>query len=195
MSGVGGAHPPSSTSSAWGKPYIPLSGPSPLSSAPISGAHLADTLNTKHIANEIGPASGLKCCFASLSKGFTALCIQSFTTANNLGVLEELKGQLGERMPGMLKAGSGGVTGMPPKAYRWVREMEEIGITHAEEGGFEGGREGEGVFGEIAKVYRSVAEETVLGEEKTESRKRGLTIDDVASAIGEGLREKRKKME
>jgi len=113
-----------------------------------------------------------------------------------MGVLEELKGQLEERMPGMLKAGSGGVTGMPPKAYRWVREMEEIGITHAEEGGFEGGsRDGEGVFGEIAKVYRSVAEETVLGKEKTESRKRGLTIDDVASAMGEGLKEKRKKME
>lgn len=83
---------------------------------------------------------------------------------------------------------------MPPKAYRWVREMEEIAITHADEGGFEGGEKGTGVFGEIAKVYRSVAEETVLGEEKTERRKRGLTAGDVAEAMGEGLKGKRRKV-
>ena len=76
--------------------------------------------------------------------------------------------------------------------------MEEIAITHAEEGGFEGGEGGEGgkgvgIFGEIARVYKSVAEETVLGEEKTERRKRGTTIEDVAEAMGEGLRSKRKK--
>ena len=99
-------------------------------------------------------------------------------------------------MPGMLKSGTWGVTAMPPKAYRWVREMEEIAITHADEGGFEGGeRDGDGVFGQIAGVYRSVAEETVLGEEKTERRKRGLTVEDVAGAMGEGLLAKRKKME
>lgn len=40
--------------------------------------------------------------------------------------------------------------------------MEEIALTHADSG-FAGGRDGEGVFGEIAKVYKSVAEETVLG--------------------------------
>jgi len=83
---------------------------------------------------------------------------------------------------------------MPPKAYRWVKEMDEIALTHADDGGFEGGEDGKGVFGEIAKVYRSVAEETVLGEEKTERRKRGLTAEDVASAMGEGLRKKRKNV-
>lgn len=81
---------------------------------------------------------------------------------------------------------------MPPKAYRWVREMEEIAETHADEGGFDGEK---GVFGEIASVYRSVADETVLGEEKTERRKRGLTVEDVAAAVEEGLKKKRKKVE
>lgn len=97
-------------------------------------------------------------------------------------------------MPGMVKAARRGVPGMPPKAYRWVREMEEIAITHADEGGFEGGgEEGEGVFGQIAKVYRSVAEDTILGEEKTERRKRGRTLEDVALVMGEGLMAKKRK--
>ena len=100
------------------------------------------------------------------------------------------------RIPGLFKVASGMVPQMPPKAYRWVREMEEIAITHADEGGFEGGgEEGEGVFGQIAAVYRNVAEDTVLGEEKTERRKRGRTLEDVALAMGEGLLAKKRKVD
>jgi hypothetical protein len=185
---------PSNTTHEWKRPSIPVSGPHKVSESPLSGAHLSSTLNLNHISPEIGQASGLKCCFASMSKGFTALCIQSFTTASNMGVLELLIHEAEERMPGMFKAAKGGLPGMPPKAYRWVREMEEIAITHADEGGFEGGgEEGEGVFGQIARVYRSVAEDTVLGEEKTETRKRGRTLEDVALAMGEGLMAKKRK--
>ena len=82
---------------------------------------------------------------------------------------------------------------MPPKAYRGVKEMEEIAMCHSDEGGFEG--DGKGIFDGVAEVYRSVADDTVLGEEKTERRKRGLTVEDVAECMGEGLRNKRKKVE
>jgi 3-hydroxyisobutyrate dehydrogenase-like beta-hydroxyacid dehydrogenase len=81
-------------------------------------------MNIKHISDDIGIASGLKCCFATTTKGFTALCIQAFTTASNLGVLPNLLEELEERTPGMVKRAKGGVTGMPPKAYRWVKESE-----------------------------------------------------------------------
>lgn len=77
---------------------------------------------------------------------------------------------------------------MSPKAYRWVREMEEIAETHAEEGGFQG--DGKGVFEGIANIYSRVADESVLGEEKADRRKRGLTVDDVAAALVEGKRRK-----
>lgn len=99
------------------------------------------------------------------------------------------------KITGMWKV-SNGVTNMPPKAYRWVKEMEEIAVTHAEDGGFKGGEglgEGRGIFDAVAEVYRAVAEDTVLGEEKTERRKRGRTREDVAACMAEGLREKRKK--
>ncbi|EPE25826.1 6-phosphogluconate dehydrogenase C-terminal [Glarea lozoyensis ATCC 20868] len=188
------SHP--TTTTDWAKPSIPISGP--LSQTPPSSfATFSTTLGLNHISDDIGIASGLKCSFASLTKGFTALVLQSFTTANNLGVLPLLISELEQRAPGLRKAANS-VTGMPPKAYRWVREMEEIGITHAEEGGFVGAPSSSGnsgVFNEIAQVYRSVADDTVLGDEKTERRKRGLTIEDVATAMGEGLRAKRRKEE
>ncbi|RDW73965.1 hypothetical protein BP5796_07407 [Coleophoma crateriformis] len=181
------------TTHPWKRPSIHVSGSHPLSSAPIAGANLEEVLNSKHISAEIGPASGLKCCFASTSKGFTAICIQAFTTAAQLGVLEELKEEISTRAPGLFKAGTNGVTSMPPKAYRWVREMQEIAVTHADDGGFEG--EGMGIFDAVARVYDTVANETVLGEEKTERRKRGRTVEDVAAAMGEGLAAKKMKKE
>ena len=80
------------------------------------------------------------------------------------------------------------MTGMPPKAYRWVDEMKFIGNTFADVGGLSCG---EAVFGGIAEVYRTVAEDTVLGEERTETRKRGRTVEDVAEAMVEGIKKKR----
>ncbi|KAL3424711.1 6-phosphogluconate dehydrogenase [Phlyctema vagabunda] len=182
------SHP--TTGHAWKRPSIHVSGAWPLSDAPVSGAHLGELLNMKHLSAEIGPASGLKCCFASTSKGFTAICIQAFTTAAQLGVLGELQDEMRARAPGLFGFAAAGVTSMPPKAYRWVREMHEIGDTHADEGGF-----ANGIFNEVAEVYRQVADETVLGLEKTERRKRGRDIQDVATAMAEGLQTKRKKVE
>lgn len=83
---------------------------------------------------------------------------------------------------------------MPPKAYRWVHEMEEVAATHAEDGGLVK-QEGMDVFAAIAAVYKAVADETELGKEKTGRRKRGRTVEDVAEAMAVGLHGKRKKME
>ena len=73
---------------------------------------------------------------------------------------------------------------------QWVREMEEISDTFAEEGGFE-----PDLFRGCAGVFRAVADDTVLGQEKIGQRKRGTTADDAAAAIAEGLEAKKKKTE
>lgn len=52
---------------------------------------------------------------------------------------------------------------------------------------------GRGIFDAVAEVYRTIAEDTVLGQETTERRKRGLTTDDVAGCLGEGLTKKRRR--
>ena len=131
-------------------------------------------------------------CFASLSKGYTALAIQSFTTAHRLGVLDELKTAMGETNPAGLATAEKGLPSMCPKAYRWVEEMRQIGETFEADGGFE---EGEGIFRAVAEVYEFVASETVLGKEVTGDRIRGKSAEDVAVAMAEGLERRKLKTE
>ncbi|PNP54116.1 hypothetical protein THARTR1_05323 [Trichoderma harzianum] len=173
----------------WDQPSIPISGPHSLTSLP-DGEKLASVLQLRSISEEIGAASGLKMCFASITKGFTALVTQSFTTAHRLGVVDELKLELNQMVPTMLTRAEKSVPGVPPKAYRWVREMEEISKTFHEEGGWD-----RTVFEGIAGVYKAVAEDGVLGQEKIGKRKRGTSLDDVAALLGEGLEMKKKKTE
>ncbi|KAI1108873.1 6-phosphogluconate dehydrogenase [Nemania sp. NC0429] len=179
---------PDASPARWSVPSIPVSGPYKIAEIPGYGAALAATLNARHVSDEVGVASGLKMCFASLTKGFTALAIQSFTTAQRLGVLDELRGELRGLVPAHGAAAERGLVGMPPKAYRWVREMEEIALTFDEEGGFP-----PGLFQGVADVYRAVAEDTVLGQEKVGKRNRGTDVHDVAAAMAEGLENKKKK--
>lgn len=173
--------------------YVPsmcLSGPHHLTEATRDGARLSKILNTRHVSSEIGTASGLKCCFASLAKGYTALAIQSFTTASSLGVLPHLEDYItthsgAERLALQQKS----LVGMAPKAYRWVDEMREIDKTFAEDGRWAE----ESVFGGIAGVFRFVAKGSVLGKEQVERRVRGTTARDVVDALGEGLEVRRRR--
>ncbi|KAK5123344.1 hypothetical protein LTR85_002775 [Meristemomyces frigidus] len=189
--GIIGSPPKLKDDGTWYKPSVPVSGPHKLSEAQPSGAHLAAVLNMQHINDTIGSATGLKMCFAALSKGFTALAIQSLTSAHNLGCLPELKQHLQLFNPGAAKSAES-VTRMPPKAYRWVREMEEIAETFEADGGFEGD---ESIFRPVAKVYDLVAYGTELGSEKTEDRKRGKTTEDVALLMSEGTAKRKEKTE
>jgi hypothetical protein len=189
--GVNGPNPSSAAQaeesdpgSSWTRPSIPLSGPHPLTDAAAAGSHLATLLNSKHISPSIGVASGLKCCFASLTKGFTALAIQSYTTASALGVLPHLEEEIakfsGDQQVERCRKS---IVGMAPKAGRWVEEMREIGKAFGEEGGWEK----ESIFEGVAGVYELVSRGTVLGSEKVGERKRGAGYEDAVDAIREGL--------
>ncbi|KAJ4366625.1 hypothetical protein N0V95_000126 [Ascochyta clinopodiicola] len=153
--GIIGGPPTQKQDGSWTCPGIPLSGPHDLSSAPISGAQLASLLNTRHLGPEIGSASGLKACFAALSKGFTALALQSYTTAANLHVLPDLRHYLDEYSPNARETAEKTIVGCTTKAYRWVEEMHHIGQTFGVQGGF---GEQARVFREIAGVYQGLAD-------------------------------------
>jgi hypothetical protein len=143
-------------------------------------------LRSKHVADTVGTASGLKCCYASLSKGFTALAIQSWSTAARLGVLDELRAEMRESNAAAETRAAKGLVGMAPKSGRWVAEMREIGKTFREVGGWGSSESGSGnVFEEVAEVFRYVAEDTVLGMEVPANRVRGKTAEDVVDAIVE----------
>lgn len=177
--------------SGWITPSFPTSGPASIADIPALGPRLAPLLGESHISPAIGAASGLKMCFASLSKGLTAIAVQSFTTAHRLGVLPQLRGELKALLPDYAQAAERAIVTMPPKAYRWIHEMEEISATHRDVGGFAD----EAIFRGAAGVYRTVAEDSVLGQEQIGKRKRGTTLEDVAEAVAEGLDRKKKKTE
>lgn len=190
--GIIGAPPSQKEDQSWYRPSIPLSGPYRLDQAKPNGDQLAAILNTKHINTTIGSATGLKMCFASLTKGYTALAIQSFTAAYNLGVIPELKAHMEEFNPAGLKQAERSLPGMCPKAYRWVHEMREIAETFEADGGFEGQ---ESSFRSIAEVYELVANGTELGDEVVGNRKQGKTAEDVARVVSEGTAKRKLKTE
>ncbi|KAI9849667.1 MAG: hypothetical protein M1837_002792 [Sclerophora amabilis] len=167
------------TTGGWTCPSLVVSGSHKLEDAP-GGQHLAETLNVKHIAPTVSTASALKMCFASMTKGFLGIATQSFTTAHRLGVLVELREHLAEYSPKTGELAESGLVSMPPKAYRWVREMREIGETFKDDGGW---GEKNRLFEGVEDVYRTVADETVLGSEKTGERIRGKDVGDVALCL------------
>ncbi|KAL4867389.1 hypothetical protein BDV12DRAFT_186683 [Aspergillus spectabilis] len=174
-------------STSWKAPSIPVSGPTPL---PQTYEHFAKILNIEHVSSNIGAASGVKMSFASLTKGIYALAIQSYVTADSLGVFPVLREYMERHNSGTMRIVDGGVVGMPPKAYRWVNEMQQIGAMMEEEGGW-----GRGLFEEIAEVYRVVAEDTKLGLEEIGRRERGTTVEDVVKVMREGMEVKKDKLE
>jgi 3-hydroxyisobutyrate dehydrogenase-like beta-hydroxyacid dehydrogenase len=107
-------------------------------------------LDIRDMGGEIGDASALKLCYATLTKGFTALGAASAAAASRAGVADLLHAELAASQPAMLAYLSRSVPIMFPKAYRWVAEMEEIGRFF--------GREGERTaFTGIADIYEQLA--------------------------------------
>lgn len=166
----------------WVQPQIPISGPHHITDLPYHGARLYAALNMRYLGTNVGAASGLKMCYTTMFKGYIAVAAQGFTTAERLGQLDFLKDELQLRLPDHLRLAESGVVVTPLKAYRWVFEMEEIARTHAEEGGF-----ALGLFQGAAGVFRDIAEDSVLGEEKIGSRVRGTTMEDFAATLARDL--------
>ncbi|KAJ5389862.1 Dehydrogenase multihelical [Penicillium cataractarum] len=128
-----------------------------------------------------GAASTLKLTFAALTKGLTALSILSFSTAQREELLPELLAHLDEYSPATAGLARRGVIAMSPKAYRWEEEMRGIGEALDTQGEWDG--VGASVYGGFAEIYRTVAEDTVLGLERVGARVRGTSVEDAALVI------------
>jgi 3-hydroxyisobutyrate dehydrogenase-like beta-hydroxyacid dehydrogenase len=133
-------------------------------------------LNFRSLGSKVGSASALKMSYAAMTKGLTAIAINSMITAKLEGVdvafLEELKSS----QPNLFAHIEKWLPDMCPKAYRWVGEMEEISTTHQHNN-----LPGELFIG-VAKTY-SLVESSVLGTEIVESRKLGKTAEDVTAIL------------
>ncbi|KAI5920238.1 6-phosphogluconate dehydrogenase [Camillea tinctor] len=173
---IGGV--PFAKDDAWHCPSLIVSGPVELPSPTF-----CRILNVKHLQHPIGAATCLKMCYASLTKGFFALAIESFVTADTMSILPELRETMQRYNPATLALVERGIVTMPPKAYRWVGEMQEIGTTFHENGGFE-----KKLFEGVSEVYRIVAEDTELGSEQPSRRVQGQTVEDAIYLIRKGMK-------
>ncbi|MFO7696689.1 MAG: DUF1932 domain-containing protein [Anaerolineae bacterium] len=102
----------------------------------ISGGHTGAMLalnryglDVVDLEGEAGQASGLKMCYAALTKGLTALCTELLVAAEALGISEPLAREFQGSQGAMLTRMERGIPGMLPKAHRWIGEMEEIART------------------------------------------------------------------
>ncbi len=152
----------------------------------VSGPRAADVaglqpygLDVRILGSQCGQASGLKMCYASVTKGLTALMTEALVASQAMGLQEALLAEF-QHMPSF-DNNKRSVIGMPPKAYRWVGEMEEIARTFADLGLPPLMPEG------AAAVYRFI-EGTILGTETPEQRQHGQTLEEIMSILTDALK-------
>ncbi|MGH2507591.1 MAG: DUF1932 domain-containing protein, partial [Ktedonobacteraceae bacterium] len=144
-------------------------------------AQLRDAgLDIRVLGSQSGLASSLKMCYASLTKGLTALATEALVASQLMGVQEALTNELQELL--LFRTIERSVPGMPPKAYRWVGEMQEIAQTFADLGLPSQIPEG------AASLYHLI-EGTILGAEIPEQRRHGQTLEEVVSILATALAE------
>jgi 3-hydroxyisobutyrate dehydrogenase-like beta-hydroxyacid dehydrogenase len=138
-------------------------------------------LDVRVIGSEIGQASGMKMVYAALTKGLSALGTELLLAAERMELLDPLLDELTASQPAQLKWLESSVPGMPPKARRWVSEMEEISATFA-------------ALGLSPKYHQAAAElyrwvgASELGQERPESRDQSRTLRQVVETLAEARR-------
>ena len=155
-----------------------------------SGEHAADFeqlnnfgLTVINLAGEVGRASGIKMCYAAMTKGTSALYSELLIAAELMGLTEPLLAEFQSGQSAVLQRMERNLPTVPPRSRRWVSEMEEIRDTFAGLGMtphlFEG----------VAEMYRFIGS-TPLGEEFPESRDRDRTFRETIAQLAEHVRGK-----
>lgn len=135
-------------------------------------------LDVRALGDEIGLASAIKMCYASLTKGLTALCTELLTAAELLGVSDALTKEFQLSQSTLYDRMERGLPGMPTKAKRWIGEMEEISDTFADVGLTPN------ILTGAADMYRLVSS-THLADLSPEARDQFPTLGELISTLAE----------
>ena len=167
-------------------------GGSPTRGAPprfyVSGEH-ADIvaqldgkgITVKPLGEEIGRASGIKMCYAALTKGTSTLQTALLTAAESMNLTDELIAEFEFSQPAALSQMSSGISRLPPNAHRWVGEMEEIASTFANLGITPSFHKG------AAEMYRLLSR-TPYASESPETADKDRPTRDTIRAVVDQLR-------
>jgi 3-hydroxyisobutyrate dehydrogenase-like beta-hydroxyacid dehydrogenase len=158
------------------KPRLYVSGPDAYLFEQIKHPNL----QVRIMSERIGDASGVKMCYAAMTKGTTALAVELLVAARKLGVEQALEKELRDSRNDVFDWQMKSIGSMPPKAYRWVPEMQEIAKTFGELGMTRR------IFEGATDMYTMVAA-TPLGKESPEqARKAARNGLDVTRELADG---------
>lgn len=138
-------------------------------------------LDIRPLGTEIGLASAIKMCYASLTKGLTALCTELLTAAEIMGVSDALASEFKLSQSALYERMERGLPSMPPKSGRWIGEMEEIAAT------FEYVGLTPKILAGAADMYRLVGE-THLADLSPEEPESYPTLGEMISVLAEHLK-------
>lgn len=133
-------------------------------------------LSIRSLGPEIGRASGLKMCYAALTKGTMTLDTAVLLTAASLGLYDELLAEFATSQPDSLARMERRVPWLAADAERWTGEMEEIAATFAGAGLTPHLHEG------AADIFRLLAA-SALGSETRETADRSRTLQEAIEAF------------
>jgi 3-hydroxyisobutyrate dehydrogenase-like beta-hydroxyacid dehydrogenase len=137
-------------------------------------------LQFRIMSERIGDASGVKMCYAAMTKGTTSLVIELLVAARKLGVEQALEKELRDSRGDVWEWQMKNLATVPPKAYRWVPEMQEIAKTFGELGMTQR------IFEGASDIYGMVAA-TPLGKESPEQARTKARVGlDVTREIADG---------
>ena len=137
------------------------------------------------LGGEVGRASGIKMCYASVTKGTSALHAAALIAAETMGLSEDLLAEFAESQAQRLKA-MGGVNSLSAKAFRWIGEMHEIAATYDQAGVTPHFHEG------AAEIFRLMAE-SPIGHERPETVDRNRTLEETVAIFAEEARRRSRK--
>ena len=132
-------------------------------------------LDVRNIGPETGQASGIKMCYAALTKGTTTLHVALLAVARALGVQAELEAELAFSQDMTLQQMRQSIPSLPANAHRWIGEMEEIAATFASVGAPEGFHQG------AAAIYR-LLDGTAFASESPETIDSTRTLEETITA-------------
>ena len=136
-----------------------------------------DTIDVRVVSERVSDAAAVKMCYGAITKGTTALLTELLIAARRLGVEDVLDKELVETQPVIRKWIFDHLASMPPKAYRWVPETEEIAATFAAEGLTPLMMQG------AARMFEAIAGTAAGKESPEEARARGRKGIEVVAAL------------
>jgi 3-hydroxyisobutyrate dehydrogenase-like beta-hydroxyacid dehydrogenase len=148
--------------------------------APAYDTLKAHGLDVRWVSERIGDASLLKMSYGGLTKGLQALATALLISAERGGVGPALAAELADSQAAVLGWLDRQLPKMPPKAYRWVAEMEE-GAATLEAAGLPAG-----LLQGAARLYAGIAL-TPLGKETPETRDKDQSRAAMATALAATL--------